>query len=80
MIGFRFFISPFLLSAFRGERLGEFASGKDAATAANAAVYAALPARGPRPRRQARRHAHQRQQAIARRGTEELAPAFNRPG
>jgi hypothetical protein len=77
MVCFLFFISTFLLSAFGGERLGESATRKDAATTANAPIYALLPNWCSWSRHQAGRHAHQRQQGIPRRGAEEFAPAFN---
>src|ERR1035441_7889487 len=77
MAGFRLFISTFLLSVLGGERGRESATDKDTAAAANPPIHATLPGERPGPRRHASCRAHQRQQAVARCGTEELAPALN---
>src|ERR1039458_660855 len=77
MSRFRFFISTFLLSVLGGERGRKSATGEDTAAAANALIHATLSCERPGPRRHASCRAHQRQQAVARCGTEELAPALN---
>jgi len=73
-------MSTFFLGVLCGERLGESATSKEIATAANAAVYAMLPGRHPGSGGHAGRRAYQRQQAIAGCGTEELAPGINHFG